>query len=161
MSVSSYDAKQVSVSFAGLNLTGFAPGSFVNVEHNEDIFTLVVGADGDATRSRTNNNSGTFTLTLQQASGSNSDLTALYTLDAGTLGALGTGPMLIKDSSGNTLMGAEVAWIRKLPAVEFGVESTNRVWVFETDNLTMFVGSNNVLGSDGVENEAGINLSTI
>jgi len=142
MAVRSYDAKLVTGSFAGVAFSGLADGTFLSIEYNEDIYALLVGADGEATRSRSNNNSGRVTLTLLSTSPTNSALSALFQLDANTAGATGTGPLLIKDQSGSTVIAAEVAWITKIPTVEFGREGTSREWVFETDNLLMFAGGN-------------------
>ena len=47
-----YDPSSVVASFAGVPLGGFADGTFIGVERNNDSFTLMVGAGGEAARAR-------------------------------------------------------------------------------------------------------------
>ena len=160
MAVRSYDAKRVVVAFAGIPLRGFADGTFINAEYNEDLYALKVGADGEATRSRNNNNSGRVTLTLLATSPSNAALSSLFNLDLFTPGAVGTGPLLIKDRSGSTIVSAETAWIVKPPAMEFAREASEREWILETDNLLFFAGSNSTIGGIRDAQEA-LNLANV
>lgn len=67
MSITSYDAKTVSVIVNGVFLTGFAE-SMVEVEKTEDGYSTKVGAQGDVIRTKTNNDLGTITVTLLQTS---------------------------------------------------------------------------------------------
>jgi hypothetical protein len=138
-----YYADQVMVIAGPVLVEGYADGSFVSIEQNEDAFALQVGTDGEACRSRTNNNSGTVTLTLGQWSASNDLLSALHAGDRLSPNGDGIVPLVVIDKSGRTLCAAEKAWIRKPPAVEFGREAGSREWVFETDNIVMGVGGNN------------------
>jgi len=136
----SYDPSQVVVTFAGAALHGFADGAFIKAERHEDAFMLQVGADGEAARARNRNRSGSATLTLQQTSVSNDALSGLAALDEA--GGAGTGPLLVKDLNGSTLLLAPVAWIKKLAAVEYGKELGHREWTFETGEFVIFVGGN-------------------
>lgn len=135
-----YNPAEVSTIVGAFNMQGFADGSFVTIEMNEDAWNLYVGSDGEGARSKSNNRSGTITIRLMQTSSSNEILSALYKSD--DVGDAGITNILIKDSSGSTLAMAENAWIRKLPAVDFARESGEREWVFESDNIQVFVGSN-------------------
>lgn len=135
-----YNPKRVAVSFAGRVLTGFADGTFISVERNEDTFTLAVGSDGEAARAASNNRSGRVTLTLMQTSASNDILSALAEADERS--QLSTGPMMIKDASGRTVVLAAEAWIVKPAGAEFGREIGNREWIFETGDLSIFSGGN-------------------
>lgn len=140
MALKTYDFKQVAVIIGGRIITGFADGDAVQVERNEDAWSLQVGAEGEATRSKSNNRSGKITLSLQQASESNAILSGFAKADE--LSNSGLVPVLVKDNSGNSLYGAEQAWIVKSPAAALGMESGNREWVIETDNLQVFEGGN-------------------
>lgn len=135
-----YDFKQVVCTFNGFQIQGFAEGGEISVERNEDAWTLQVGADGEGTRSKSNNKSGRITLPLQQSSASNDVLSAFA--DADELSNAGSGPFLMKDLSGRSLIVAEQAWIVKKPATNFGAESSPWEWVLETDNLVMSLGGN-------------------
>lgn len=142
MALGTYDPAEVSLIAAGVPVTGFAPGTFITIEYNEDAFNLSVGAGGDACRTRTNNNSARITFTLLQSSISNPLLSAQHELDKRSPAGDGVLPSLVKDTSGTTLAAAELSWIVKAANVEFGNEATNREWVVETHELNMLVGSN-------------------
>lgn len=140
MPVKSYDPSQVMVVFGGRVLSGFAEGTKVTVEHEEDAWTTQIGVDGEGTRSKSNNRSGTITVQLMQSSDDNAFLYGIYELDrTSNAGAL---PMMVKDGSGSSLHMAETAWISKLPAAEYGVEAGAREWAFKTDILVSALGGN-------------------
>ena len=135
MALKAYNFAKVAVIFGGRQLTGFADGDAVTVERNEDAFTLLIGADGEGTRSKSNNRSGRVTVRLLQTSESNAILNAFAKAD--DLSDTGLQPLLVKDASGNSLYSAELAWIVKMPAATLGAEAGDREWVFETDNLVI------------------------
>lgn len=140
MPENTYDPGQLVVSFRGNILTGFAPGTFLRVERNEDNFTLVVGADGEHARARSRNKSAKVTFTLMQTSASNDILSAAAATDE--IGGDGTGAFLAKDLSGRTVAEAEVAWVKKYPGLEFSNEVGNREWELESGRLALTVGGN-------------------
>lgn len=142
MAVKNYDPKNIAVIVAGTQLGGFTDGTFVNVERNEEMWTMKVGVDGIGTRSKTNNRSGKITVTLHQSSSFNDFLSGLANTDENTPGGSGGVPVLIRDNSGTSLYTSATAWINKQAGAEFGKEVQNRVWVLETDQLIMFTGSN-------------------
>lgn len=140
MGTATWDPGQFVVSFRGNILTGFAPGTFLRVERNEDSFSLVVGSDGEAARARSRNRSGKVSVTLMQTSPSNDVLSAALAIDE--LGGDGTGALLVKDLSGRTIVEAESAWVTKPPGAEFGNEVGSREWTLETGRLDMTIGGN-------------------
>ena len=140
MAVKTYNPKEVAVIVAGRIIGGFADGTFVGVERNNDSWTLSVGADGEGTRSKSSDRSGRFTITLNQSSESNEYLSELEIAD--DLSGTGTFPVLIKDNSGTSIYEAETAWIVKPAGAPFGKESDNREWIIETDYLRVFTGKN-------------------
>lgn len=136
-----YDPSQVTIIFGSI-ISGYADGSFLSVERNEDSYTLQMGTDGEGTRSKSNNRSGRATFTLMQSSDSNDALSALHLLDESTPNGDGVLPLLIKDLEGRTIYEAEKAWIVKSPTSEFDREATSREWIIETHELTQFIGGN-------------------
>ncbi|MCE5168526.1 DUF3277 family protein [Paenibacillus profundus] len=72
-----YDAMDVTVTVDGTFITGFAEGSMVEGEKDEENFSASVGAQGDVVVSEVNNPLGTITITLQQTSPSVSFLNQL------------------------------------------------------------------------------------
>lgn len=142
MSVKNYDPATVIAVFAGIPLQGFADGTFISVEQNEDSFSLTVGADGEGCRSKTNNQSARITLTLLQSSLTNDALSAIHNVDLNSPLGDGIGPFLLKDLSGTTLLAAEKAWIVRFPASTYSRDPESREWIFETDLLVQNVGGN-------------------
>lgn len=140
MSVKTYDPKQISTIIGALPVTGFSDGDMVRIERNEDLWTLMVGADGESTRSKSANKSGKITLTLLASSDSNDYLSGLQAADE--LTGKGTFAVLIKDNFGRSLYSAATAWITKHPNAAFAKESGTREWVIETDELIAFTGGN-------------------
>lgn len=142
MTLRTYDPNEVSIIFGGIVVEGFADGTFLSVESNEDAFSLQVGTDGEGTRSRTSNKSGRATFTLMQSSASNQALSALHNLDISTPAGDGIVPLLIKDNSGTSLYAAEKAWIVRQPTSGFGREAESREWIVETDLMIHTIGGN-------------------
>lgn len=135
-----YDAKKVIQVFNNIPILGYADGTFVSVERNEDSFELTVGSDSEGCRSQVNNFSGRVTFTLGQWSATNDLLSALLTVDE--LTGNGIGPYILKDLKGTTLVTAESAWIVKPANIEYDRSPTSREWIIESDRLIMAVGGN-------------------
>lgn len=135
-----WDPTQLVITFGGYHLTGYADGTFCNVERNEDMWSLQMGTDGTGTRSKSSNRSGRVTVTLMQSSPSNDVLSDFALADEATNGA--ALPLMVKDINGTSLYSAEKAWLVKTAPAEHGREATGREWVFETDELLVHVGSN-------------------
>ncbi len=139
-----YDPKKVIVIVGGAYITGFSPDSVVGVSRNSDNYKLVVGADGEGTRSRTNDRSGQITISLMQTSASNAVLSG-YAIDDEQANA-GVVPVTVTDLNGATLYQADQAWVKKPPKGDHGKEAKTREWILETDTLLWFEGGNLVSG---------------
>lgn len=137
-----YSPDQVCVVFGAERLSGFADGTFVKVERNEDTFQTKVGADGEVTRTRNLNRTGIITVTLLQTSASNAALAALAAADELSPNGVSVLPVLVKDLNGNSLHHAAEAWVKKPAAGEYGKEVTTREWVIEAAVLQTFEGGN-------------------
>lgn len=140
MSVRTYDPKQVSVLIGGVPMSGFADGTFVSIERDEDTFSKVVGSDGVTSRAKTNNRNGTLTLTLAQTSPSNDVLEGIALLDENS--NTGVVPVMVKDNSGRSIHFSALGWVQKHPTAEFGKEVSNREWTVALADYTPFNGGN-------------------
>ena len=140
MAVRTYDPKQVAVLVSGVPMSGFADGTFISVERDEDAFSKVSGADGIVSRAKSNNSMGTLTLTLAQTSPSNDVLSALATLDE--LTNAGIFPIIVKDNSGRSIHFSSNAWVKKVPAAGYAKEVGNREWIFDLADYSPFIGGN-------------------
>lgn len=137
-----YDPTEVTVSFAGIVIGGYADGEFVRVEQESDDFSDVVGTDGEVSRSKTSDRRATVTFMLMQTSESNDLLSAISNLDRDTPGGAGVGALLIRDRQGRALYRSAEAWIQKPPDVSFDRAPTNREWTIRCAKLERTDGGN-------------------
>ena len=128
-----YDPQKVIVTFKGSRLTGFMDGTFLSAERSGDSFAIAVGTDGEVARASLADKSGEVKLTLMQTSQGNDILSAALAADE--LTKLGTGTLMVKDSSGRTLLQSKDAWVKKPATVEFGKEIGGREWTLVCGNL--------------------------
>lgn len=128
--VKTYDPKQMIVTFGGVQLSGFADGTFVSIVPNDQAFAKTVGADGEVVRAKTNDYTYEVSITLLRTSDSNDYLSGIHITDK--LTSKGALPLTITDLNGNTVFFVESAWIRQLPDAEDGKEIGERTWIFDT-----------------------------
>ena len=144
MPLSTYVPEDILVIVGGAIIDGYADGTFINVERDEDTFSKKTGANGRTTRTKSSNKSGSITLTLQQTSPSNDVLSAFHAIDEQT--ANGVIPVLIKDKRGTSLYSSPAAWVKKPAAASFAKESENREWTLDCADLEGFTGGNPTFG---------------
>lgn len=137
-----YDPTEVTVSFAGITIQGFADGEFVRVEQDTDDFTDVVGTDGEVSRSKTSDRRATVTFLLMQTSATNILLSALSNADRDAPGGAGVGALYIRDRQGTSLHRAAEAWIQKPPNVSYDRTPGPREWVIRCAKLIRTDGGN-------------------
>lgn len=134
-----YDAAKHAFSFLGnLISDGFAKGTWLEASRNEDGFTFQPSSSGGGTRSRNNNTSGRVKLVLQAGTQMNDILMAIALADE--QGGAGIGELFIKETNGTMKIKAENAWIMKIPDVKRAEESGEYEWVFECEDLQIYVG---------------------
>lgn len=132
------DPNSIIMTFKGVDITGVADGTFVEVEYDEDAYTHHVGAKGEVTRVKNCNEMGTVTFTLGQGSSCNDKLSAIAIADRKS--GSGVGKLLITDLKGTTKYRADKAWIRKMAKGEHGKEHANRSWVITAEKLEVTIG---------------------
>jgi len=138
-----YDPSKVVITADGVTLGGWADGTFVLVEREEDSFTKVTGADGQTSRAKSNNRSGTATLTFLQTSPSNEVLSVLLARDEREGNAVF--PFQIKEVGTEKRLFAATAWVQKMPNVEYGKDINNMEWTLALADIAF-----NITGSAGV-----------
>lgn len=135
-----YDPKLLVVTFGGVPIVGYADGTFLTVERTNDMWSMVSGASGEASRAKSNDRTGTAVLTLKQTSPSNDVLSNFAQVDEAT--NLGVYPLTAKDALGTTTVFSAQGFIRKIPAMEFAKEISNREWTIMLADLVVYVGGN-------------------
>lgn len=137
-----YDPTEVSVSFAGVVIQGYADGEFIRVEGASDDFSDVVGTDGEVSRSKTSDRRATVTFILMQTSSTNALLSAISNADRDAPGGAGVGALFIRDRQGTSLYRAAEAWIIKPPNASFDRTPTSREWAIRCAKLQRADGGN-------------------
>lgn len=133
-----YDPSQVVLTFGPHIITGYADGTFVKAERDEDTFKKYVGSDGSVTRVRNRSRSGFIEFSLAQASPSNDFLSAVHVQDE--LGGTGIMPATVKDLNGTSIAIASEAWVVRPTALEYGRDAGARSWRLDVADLRIFVG---------------------
>ena len=141
-SFATYDPAEVFVTIGGNIISGYADGTFVEVEFDEQQWNKVTGADAHTARAKTNNYSGSVTITLLATSVGNDILNSLWQADKRDNS--GAKPLLIVDAQGNTKWSATYAWVRQMPTQGFAKEVGTREWVLDCSALIGHAGGNQV-----------------
>jgi len=135
-----YRPDQIILAFLGRRITGYAPGSFITVERQEESNMLTVGAGGDAVWAQNLNRSGKITLKLIQGHADNDFMSQTMILDEAS--GAGIGPVSIDDNRGTSVHFGANARIQKFATAEYAKEVTEREWSILVENLQDYVGSN-------------------
>jgi hypothetical protein len=136
-----YDPANVILNIGGRDISGFAEGTFIEVDRYADAFSMSVGSDGEVTRVKNQNVSGYFKCTLQQSSPSNDYLSSLATQDEQSSNAVV--PVLLTDKNGTTLAKGAKSWVKKKAKPTYANTAESREWSLDTGNLQLDVGGEN------------------
>ncbi len=135
---SSFSFLELSVSYGGVPITGFAQGT-KNIAYKFDkpLVTKKVGPDGEGAFNLINDRSGIVTLKLMSTSASNDYLASIYeSLQVGVFSSL---PLVISDTYGNTKLFGNFA-IEDCPEVSYGEEIEDREWKFVSLKMVVVPG---------------------
>jgi hypothetical protein len=133
MSVKTFDPKRVAISLNGLPLTGFAEGSLLSVEFDEDAYVKSVGSTGEVARTKTNNYTGQITFSLQYTSTANQILMNMAKLDRDSNDGIAT--ILIEDGSGASALYCDSAWVMKAPDLELNNDNAALEWILDCGQI--------------------------
>jgi hypothetical protein len=128
--VGTYDAKKVIITFGGVPISGYADGTFVQVDPSAETWTRKVGADGEVSRSLSNDNTHTIQITLGQMSLSNSYLRTA--MNADKLTGLGMLPLSFTDLNTMESHFWPQAWVSTDPSTGRAKETTDMQWTIHT-----------------------------
>lgn len=129
-----YDAKKVTISFAGRVITGIMDGTFVTVERDTDTFNDIVGSSGEVVLGANNDQRGSIKITLLQTS---PDVDFFYgkIAEYEVTGQVTPSPVLVRDQINGFLHEASEAWVLRPPDAEYGREPTGREITIRCANL--------------------------
>jgi hypothetical protein len=125
-----YDPKKVIITLGGVPISGYADGTFVQIDPNSETWTKKVGADGEVARSLTNDNTHTIQITLMQTSLSNAYLRTV--MNADKLTGLGMLPLSFTDLNTMEEYFWPQAWVSTDPSTGRAKETTDMQWTIHT-----------------------------
>ena len=140
---SGYNTAEVNVIVGGVTITGFAEGTGIEIERDEDTFTKQTGSNGEVTRTMRNNRGGSMIFTLLQGSESNLVLSNLHNIDENT--GAGAFPVIVKDNSGVSIHESTTAWVKKPAKVTYATAHESKVWTLDCAQLIGSVGGNTAI----------------
>lgn len=138
--MATYDPLKVLLTIGVNRITGFASGTFIEVERNADAVNLLVGTQGEYAWAIGRDRSGIITLTLMHTAFSNDFLEVMARADE--LGGLGGRSALIEDLNGRTLIRAPEVHVLKRPTISYGAEVMTREWQVVAGAIDVRVGGN-------------------
>jgi hypothetical protein len=136
-----YDPGRQVLVVNGVQIQGFAPGTFIKVSRMTPTFSSKAGADGQVVRTKSRDKRGKIEITLLQTSLSNDYLSSLAVTDEQADGAsTAVGPSMVKDLNGTTFATGANTWVVQPADLELAAEAGDRTWTLECDNLQIVVG---------------------
>lgn len=141
MSTKTYSFDKVSLIHGETIVAGYADGVVINATPLGDDWTERIGNDGELTRSSSPMGAHwQLEVTLNQSSDTNDQFSAARALDR--LTGAGTKPLILNDAGGRTVAASPAAYIKTAPALTFGQESENRVWILICPDFDPHFGGN-------------------
>jgi len=140
---SSYNPADTDVIMGGQTITGFAEGTGIEIERDEDAFTKQTGSNGEVTRILRNNRGAKVIFTLLQGSESNLILSNYLNVDENT--GAGSAPLMVKDNNGGSIHEATTAWVMKFAKVNYGTAHEARVWTIDCAQLIQSIAGNTAI----------------
>lgn len=134
MGVKTYSPKDINLTMGGVDITGFADGTFLTIARENPLFSKVVSADGkEVARARNDDRSGTAELTLLHTADSNVYLDSLRRRDERFGDAVVT--FKVSDRKSGVQIFSGQAWVGEIASVEYGKEIGERQWVIQLASI--------------------------
>jgi hypothetical protein len=128
------------VIFNGIPIEGFAEDDFIEIDFDSDGYQDQIGADGHVVRYKSSDQRATVTFTLMSTSPSNKLLSTMYNADIKSPNGIGVGPLLIRNTQGDTVFMGTQAWIQKMPKTVLGQKLGDKEWKIRVAKLEAVVG---------------------
>lgn len=136
-----YNPETTIMNISGVDIDGFAEGSFIKVKRTKDLYSMKSGGHGDVIDVKNPDRSGTITISIISTFNTNDFLSGLLLADESAPNGTKRVPILIKDTNGKTLCTGS-GRLKGWPELDRGVEEKAVEWVFNVGNLRMFIGGN-------------------
>lgn len=137
--VTAYSAQNVTVTFLGKVLSGFADGDdAIMVERNKPTMSQTIGIQGDGVYSQTSDKSGVVTLKLLQGCEENAFLSGK--ISASEAGGIASGELIITEFGNDARVTARKCVIEGMPKFQRGEGHTSVEWRFLSTDIDIVQG---------------------
>ena len=134
-SLTRYDPARLFVTWGGLPLSGFAPGTFLTIRRDDPVWRSVKGTNGELRRLRQKSKSGTVDLTLRHTASFNQALGALVKIDELTASMIA--PLVIIDKLNASGSASVDAYIAAFPDLTYSKSEPDITWTFVCETIDM------------------------
>lgn len=132
---SRYDPARIFVTFGGLPIRGYAPGTFINIRRDSPNWKNVRGTNSELRRLKQKNRGGTVDLTLRHSSPVNQVLGGLVVTDEITSAIIA--PLVIADLLNLSGAATVDAYISGYPDLVYSQGEPNLTWTFICERIDM------------------------
>lgn len=138
-----YSPSDVSVTFAGINISGFSDKDVVKIKRESPLYSSRRAMDGTVEVTQQRYSRWSVTISLAQSSPSNDFLFAVQQFFAeNRVMVMEYLPLIIKDNSGTTFFFAKDVWIEEVPEIAFKDTLETREWALMCNNVVCNIGGN-------------------
>lgn len=138
--VTAYSAQNVTVTFLGKVISGFAEGDdAIMVERNKPTMSQTIGIQGDGVYTQTADKSGVVTLKLLQGCEENAFLSAK--IQASEVGGIVSGELIITEIGNDARVTARKCVIEGMPKFQRGEGHTPVEWRFLSTDINISQGA--------------------
>lgn len=138
--VSLIDPSELKLNIIGVNVEGFAKGTFVTVTRNDPTFSQKRSLKGKTQVRKNSNSFYTFKFTLDSGVSSNAWIHTLYQMQE-SYGIAFPIPVLFRDKMGTSTFFCKAAYFQE-PEASFGTDTTTREWSLICNEVSHVIGSN-------------------
>ena len=132
-----YSPNHVKLIFNGIEIGGFAEGTFIKVMRTEKASSVKAGADGSPVKIKNLNRTGSAAFTLLQTSSSNKVFADFFAVDE-TSQFGNIGEFILSDLNGITFAHGTGVWVESPSDVTYSKDLENREWTLLIGDLEIY-----------------------
>ena len=133
-SLKTYSPQRVQLAWGGIDISGYADGTFIEASRNVDNTTATVGAAGDVGLTFMPDKTGVVEITLMQTAESNRLLSAVQLAQDNT-GNIIRADLTVVDPSGGFLVYAKACHIMTPATVTLADDQESKTWTLYSEDL--------------------------
>lgn len=146
-----FSPQNVGLNILGVDVSGYADGTFIEVTRNEPNSSYTSGADGTVGLTKNANKTGIIKVTLMQNALANLVFAGIQSEQDKSDSDLIRGPASIFDPSGSLFVRVENAHIQTPPGLSVSKEQEPRTWEFFCESIDFLANPNGLVNSSSMD----------